>query len=258
MKRVATALILVPVAVWLALFAPAWAFAAALALVGLLAFHEFDQIAAAQGVPKAGAPGMAAGLALLFAPQFPMAVMLALAAMALALRVRDLATALPSAAVLLLGVIYIFGSWRCAIELRLINPHWLMIALLVSWVGDTAALYAGKAFGKHKMAPHVSPGKTWEGAIGSVVGAAIAVVVYAHFLIPEEPLWSVLAIAILANAAGQAGDLCESAFKRGAGLKDSGAMLPGHGGWLDRIDASLFSVPVVYAARLFIMSHVQI
>lgn len=258
MKRVATALILIPVAVWLALFAPWWAFTAALAAVGLFAFHEFDQIAAAHGMPKAGWPGMAAGLALLFAPAFPTAVLLTLAAMALALRVGDLATALPGAAVFVLGVVYIFGAWRCAIELRAISPHWLMIALLVSWAGDIAALYVGKAFGKHRLAPHVSPAKTWEGAVGSIAGGVICAAVYAHYLLPGEPLVSVLVLAAVANIAAQTGDLCESAFKRGAGMKDSGAMLPGHGGWLDRIDASLFSVPVVYLARLYIMSNIHV
>ncbi len=259
MKRVATALVLIPVVVWLVLQAPWWAFAAALAAVGLLAFHEFDGIAVAQGVARAGWPGMAAGLLLLFAPDpFLVVALIALLAMTMALRVSDLARALPSASAFVLGVIYIFGAWRCAIELREVNPHWLMIALLVSWAGDTAALYVGRSLGRHKLAPRVSPGKTWEGSVGSVAGAAIAAGVYAHYLIPEQPIAVVLAIAALANVAGQAGDLCESAFKRGADLKDSGTMLPGHGGWLDRIDSTLFTVPVVYAAQVYMMGHVHI
>jgi phosphatidate cytidylyltransferase len=147
----------------------------------------------------------------------------------------------------LLGVVYIFGAWRCALALRLINPHWLMIALLVSWAGDTAALYVGRSIGRHKLAPRVSPSKTWEGSIGSVIGGVLAAGIYAHYLIPSAPLWAVLGVAAAGNIAGQLGDLCESAFKRGAGVKDSGTTLPGHGGWLDRIDSSLFSIPVVYA-----------
>ena len=256
MKRVATALVLIPVVVWMVLAAPFWAFAAAVAAAGLLAFREFDRIAAAQGVIDAGWPGMAAGLALLFAPDpFLVVVLVSLAAMALALRARDLAKTLTAAAAFLLGVIYIFGALRCAIESRQMNPHWLMIALLVCWAGDTAALYVGRTIGRHKLAPRISPGKTWEGSAGSILGAAIAAGVYAHYLIPEESIGAVAAIAAAANIAGQAGDLCESAFKRGAGLKDSGAMLPGHGGWLDRMDSSLFSMPVVYAAQVYIMSY---
>jgi phosphatidate cytidylyltransferase len=174
-------------------------------------------------------------------------VLVGLLGMALALRVRDLKDSMASASAFTLGVVYIFGAWRCARELHAISPHWLMFALLVSWAGDTAALYVGKAFGRHKLAPLVSPAKTWEGAAGSLVGGVLAGGLYAHFLLPATPLNIVLPVAAAGNIAGQFGDLCKSAWKRGAGVKDSGTMLPGHGGWLDRIDASLFAVPVVYA-----------
>jgi len=286
MTRIGTALVLIPLVIWVTLGAPLWLFEVVLAAVGLLAYYEFDQIAKAQGVVPAGLPGMAAGLALLFAPEpFLVTVLVALVAMTLsllknlrktecgakqflipsegratpfALSTGNLASALTSASVLLLGVIYIFGAWRCATGLREINPHWLMIALLVSWAGDTSALYTGRAFGKHKLAPRVSPGKTWEGFAGSLAGGMLAAGVYAHYQISSAPLVGVLAIAAAANVAGQVGDLCESAFKRGAGMKDSGTMLPGHGGWLDRIDSTLFSVPVVYVALVLILNHVHV
>ncbi|MCU1337137.1 MAG: phosphatidate cytidylyltransferase [Bryobacterales bacterium] len=251
MTRIITALVLIPLVVWVVLAGPLWALLALMVLVGLIAFHEFDNIAAAQGVARSGLAGMTAGLALLFtrdpASAWLTIVIAALALMALELRQADLAKAMISAATALLGVVYIFGAWRSALDLRAINPHWLMIALLVSWAGDTAALYVGRAFGRHKLAPRVSPSKTWEGSIGSLAGGVLAAGVYAHLLIPSEPLWKVLAVAAAGNIAGQVGDLCESAFKRGAGMKDSGTTLPGHGGWLDRIDSSLFTIPVVYA-----------
>jgi phosphatidate cytidylyltransferase len=253
MKRVITALVLLPLVVWVVLAGPQWALLAIMAMVGLIAFHEFDTIAGNQGVAKSGFFGLAAGLIFLFAqePAWVIVVILAVVFMTLELRQADLSKAIPSAATALLGVVYIFGAWRCALALRQINPpygpHWLMIALLVSWAGDTAALYVGRAFGRHKLAPRVSPSKTWEGSIGSVVGGVLAAVVYGHYLIPAAALWAVLAVAAAGNIAGQVGDLCESAFKRGAGMKDSGTTLPGHGGWLDRIDSSLFSIPVVYA-----------
>jgi phosphatidate cytidylyltransferase len=183
-----------------------------------------------------------------------MLVLVALAAMANALRVADLKDAMPAAAAFTLGVIYIVGSWRCAIELRSIKPHWLMFAMLLSWAGDTAALYVGRAFGRHALAPEVSPAKTWEGAIGSVAAGVLVAVGYAHYFLPAASIGLVVMIAFAGNIAGQIGDLCESAFKRGAGVKDSGASLPGHGGWLDRIDATLFAVPVVYGL-LVITSH---
>jgi len=248
MKRVLTALVLIPPIVWVALAGPRWAFVGMMALVGLAAFHEFDSIAGHQGITRAGIPGMVAGLVFLYSPEpaYVTLVIVALVLMTLALRFSDLAAALPSVATALLGIVYIFGAWRCAAALRDISPHWLMIALLLSWAGDTAALYIGRAFGRHKLAPRVSPQKTWEGAMGSIAGGVLAAGIYAHYLIPSAPLTIVLTVAVVGNIAGQIGDLCESAFKRGAGVKDSGTTLPGHGGWLDRIDATLFSVPTVY------------
>jgi phosphatidate cytidylyltransferase len=245
MKRVATALVLIPFIVWIALWAPQWAFALVLAASGMIAFYEFERIAGLGRLPMA--LGMAAGLAMLFAPEpFLVALLAAFAAMTLSLVSRDLPHALPGAAALVLGVLYIFGAWRCAVGLRAFNPHWLMIALLVSWAGDTAALYVGRAFGRRKLAPSISPGKTWEGAAASVIGGMLAAGLYAHFVIPSFSLARVLAIGAAANIAGQIGDLCESAFKRGARVKDSGSTLPGHGGWLDRMDSLLFAIPAAY------------
>jgi phosphatidate cytidylyltransferase len=248
MKRLATSLVLIPVITWLVLAGPEWAFIAVVAAIGLLAFHEYARMASAHGTLRAGWPGMAAGLVLLLAPAPGIVVVLAaIAGMALALRSRDLTNTMASAAVFTLGVVYIFGSWRCALELRAMNHHWLMFALLASWAGDTAAFYVGRALGRHKMAPRVSPAKSWEGAIGSAAGGVVSCGVYAHYLLPAIPLGVALSLAAAGNVAGQVGDLCESALKRGAGVKDSGSLLPGHGGWLDRIDASLFCVPVIYA-----------
>lgn len=147
----------------------------------------------------------------------------------------------------LLGAVYIYVPLVLAVFLRRRNPHWLMFALILSWAGDTAALYIGKAFGRHKLAPVISPQKTWEGAAGSIAGALIAGGIYAHYLIPDTPFAIILPLAAAGNIAGQLGDLTESAVKRRADVKDSGSSLPGHGGWLDRIDSMLFAVPVIYA-----------
>ena len=253
MKRLITALILIPIVVAVILAGGRWGVAALLAITGLLAYREFDRLAAGNGIARAGWPGMLAGLALLLAPDpGTIVVLTALLGMALALRAGDLKDSMARAGAFTLGVVYIFGAWRCARELHAISPHWLMFALLVSWAGDTAALYIGKAFGRRKLAPLVSPAKTWEGAAASLVGGVLAGGAYAHFLLPVAPLNIVLPLAAAGNVAGQIGDLCKSAWKRGAGVKDSGDMLPGHGGWLDRIDASLFAVPVVYAWLKFL------
>jgi len=258
-KRILTALILIPVVAWAILGAPDIVFLAVLAATGLLAYLEFDQIVAASGILRAGVPGMAVGVVLLVAPQ-PLAVIAvaAMLGMALAMKANNLRASMAAAAAFLLGIVYVFGAWRCVAELRLINRHWAMFALLLTWTGDIAALYVGKAFGRHKLAPLVSPGKTWEGSAGSVAGAVLAGSIYAHYLIPSASLLLVLFLAAAGSIAGQLGDLCESALKRGAGVKDSGTMLPGHGGWLDRIDASLFSAPTVYALLLTVRWATQL
>jgi phosphatidate cytidylyltransferase len=145
------------------------------------------------------------------------------------------------------GVLYIGIAWLAAFQLRLINPHWLLFAFALCWVGDSAALYIGKNFGRHKLAPTISPSKTWEGAMASVVGGVLVGALYMAYFVPSERLGKVLIVAAAGNILGQFGDLLESAYKRWGGVKDSGTSLPGHGGWLDRIDSSLVSIPVVYA-----------
>jgi phosphatidate cytidylyltransferase len=121
-----------------------------------------------------------------------------------------------------------------------------MYALLISWTGDGGAYYVGRAFGRHKLAPRVSPNKSWEGSAASVVASVLIAGAYMLRFIPEVGAVQAIVITIVANAAGQLGDLAESAMKRGAGVKDSGAILPGHGGFLDRVDSTLFTLPAIY------------
>jgi phosphatidate cytidylyltransferase len=253
MKRVLTALLLIPTFLYLILWAPNWAFLITVAGVGVLCFREYADLASLHQIEKPGLFGYVAGLLILFLPDKDPAffVLVALLAMALALRSRDLAEVLPSAAALLLGILYVFGTLRCGIELRAIDKYWLFFALSLNWLGDIAALYVGKMIGRHKLAPLVSPAKTWEGAAASVVASIIYGAIYLPRLLPAVPLLEGLGLTAVANIAGQFGDLCESALKRGAGVKDSGTLLPGHGGWLDRVDSGLFALPVVY----FIVSN---
>ncbi len=248
MKRLITALALIPVITYLIVWAPYIAFAIVLAIISTICYLEFAGIAAAHSIERPGWLGIAAGMLVLFLPGGGMALMagIGLAAIAFALRSDDLRSELPRAAALVLGIVYIYGSWRCAVLLRFVSPYWLFFGIALNWVGDSAALYAGRSFGKRKLSPRISPGKTWEGAVASVAGSVIFGLVYAHYALAGVPLWFVGVVAALANIAGQIGDLCESAFKRGAGMKDSGTLLPGHGGWLDRVDSTLFAVPAVY------------
>lgn len=248
MKRVLTALIMGPSIIAAVLWAPELLFLAVLAAVAVLCFHEYCGLVGAYGVEKPGVAGYAAGLILLFSIYEPalLIVLFGLLALVLGMASSDLRHSLPRAGAFLLGVIYVFGSWHWAIPLRLRSPYWLLFALALTWIGDTAAYYVGRKFGRHKMSPHISPGKTWEGGAASLVGSTLFGVVFVHYLLPDVPLPWAAALSVAGNIAGQVGDLAESALKRGAGVKDSGTMLPGHGGWLDRVDSALFTVPVIY------------
>jgi phosphatidate cytidylyltransferase len=140
------------------------------------------------------------------------------------------------------------------------GPSLVVFLLLAVWSGDISAYYIGRAWGRHKLAPRLSPGKSWEGAIASVAGSvAIAAILVAissmlqqrdiAWLSYPEAMWYWLLMAVIVNIAAQVGDLAESALKRSAGVKDSGSLLPGHGGVLDRIDALLLAAPVLWFAQ---------
>ena len=254
MKRALTALVLVPVAVYSVLFSPPQLFLAVVVLFGVLCFREYARITNAYAMP-----GYVAGVLILIAPLNQAALILfltALAAMCLTMSAEDFGKGASRAGALVLGVAYVFGAWKTAILLHEIDGpgfkgiaagrYWLMFSLIVNWIGDTGAYYVGRKFGKHKLAPRVSPGKSWEGAAASAVTGVIFGMVFLPLTITGMSLWVAGIISLVANAAGQIGDLAESALKRGAGVKDSGTLLPGHGGILDRMDSSLFAMPVVY------------
>jgi phosphatidate cytidylyltransferase len=137
------------------------------------------------------------------------------------------------------------------------SPFWVLFALSMNWVGDIAAYYVGRNFGKHKLAPRISPAKSWEGAIASSIFAVLFGAAYNIQFTLGVPPWDMVALSLFANVAGQIGDLAESALKRGAGVKDSGTLLPGHGGFLDRLDSSLFTLPVVYYYLAYFVPEVR-
>jgi phosphatidate cytidylyltransferase len=249
MKRIVTAVCLALFAAYLIFLAPVWFFRLGVTLVGGVCYWEYSGLVKGHGIKRPGVFGFLAGLLVLFAPEHLVLLgfsLLAVLALATALRYLDLREVLPQVACALLGGLYCFTPWRFAAQMRGASVHWLFFALAICWAGDTTALYVGRAFGRHKLAPVVSPGKTWEGAVGSVIGSVVFGIAYMHYFVAEIPWWQVALIAVAGNIAGQFGDLAESAMKRGAAVKDSGNLLPGHGGLLDRVDASLFALPVVF------------
>jgi phosphatidate cytidylyltransferase len=142
-----------------------------------------------------------------------------------------------------LGLLLILSIWLALIFARIINPTCLLTLLGTIWIADSAAYFTGKKFGKHKLAPTISPGKTWEGVAGALAGVTLlGLVLHFYFGVYNAPLifGGLWAITIL----GVMGDLFESMMKRQANIKDSGSILPGHGGILDRIDGIIPSLPI--------------
>jgi phosphatidate cytidylyltransferase len=128
---------------------------------------------------------------------------------------------------------------------------WLLLLTAITAASDTAAFYTGSKFGKHKLCPAISPKKTWEGFAGGLVGSLGAALLVHHFFLPEQGLLWICLIVLLLGCLGAAGDLSESVIKRAFGVKDSGSILPGHGGLLDRIDSLVLTAPVLYYLLYF-------
>jgi phosphatidate cytidylyltransferase len=162
---------------------------------------------------------------------------------------RPLVESLPSAGISSSAFLLVAFPLSFAVRLHEIGtpmdgPRLLLFALAITWAADTTAYFVGRAIGKHPLAPHISPKKTWEGSIGSIAGSLLIAYAFHYWLSISIP--HLLAMAAVGNIAGQMGDLLESAYKRSAGVKDSGALLPGHGGILDRIDALILCIPVIW------------
>lgn len=293
MKRIITAAILIPLVLLAVFRAPLWLFLLITVVVALAAVFEYLGIVDGYGVEPFrllaylytaalfvvdyyahgfGGGALLAGvlLLLLFAP-----FLLMIAAMGR----EDLKATLPGAAMSYLALPYIGLPLLLMAMLRDFPRGWVYVVFtfLAVWVGDTAAMYVGKSMGRHKLAPRISPGKTIEGSVASLLFAVGVCCLFAHF-VPEiaaglgkvhlladparesllieappygrAPLWQAAMLALMINIAAQVGDLLESALKRGAGVKDSGTLLPGHGGILDRIDALLLALPVAFVLFL--------
>ncbi|MBL0354988.1 MAG: phosphatidate cytidylyltransferase [Dechloromonas sp.] len=157
---------------------------------------------------------------------------------------------------ILAGFVVLFPTWLALVQLRIPGPGVLLAVLAVVWMADVAAYFSGRAFGKRKLAPSISPGKTWEGAIGAAVGVVlygIALRIGFAFTPVSLPLWVICLLGV--TAVSVVGDLFESMLKRQAGIKDSSNVLPGHGGVLDRIDSLTSTLPVVAFLWLLLRGH---
>ncbi|MGB8012420.1 MAG: phosphatidate cytidylyltransferase [Terriglobales bacterium] len=288
-KRIATAVVLIPLVLLLVLKAPLYILAIVSGAIALLAIAEFLKLTTHYAVQPLG-PATYAFVALFFiyvtvvstnrtplvettAILYGIAVAAALAPfvfLTVAMRRADLRTGYPSAAASAFAFAYIAIPMALLVGIRQqpAGAIWTIYTLLAVWAGDIFAYFVGKSLGRHRMSPEISPNKTWEGAVASIAASviigtlwiqhapAISSALLSVGLIDrpggmwgrEQPqLWPIILLSAVVNLAAQLGDLVESLIKRGAGVKDSGTILPGHGGMLDRIDAMLFAVPVVWA-----------
>jgi phosphatidate cytidylyltransferase len=269
MARILTAAVLIPLVILLLFLAPFWLVTVATAAVAMLACWEYLGLADASGARTPRWLVLAA-VAALFAIDFfrPEMLMAGFSALAFLLFVA-IAFRSPLERVLLDTSSSVFGLLYIGFALVTIpliwaqehGPSLLLLLFCVVWAGDSVALYVGRSLGRRKLAPRLSPGKTWAGSVGSVAGSLIVtvlLVLLAQWMVRHNLMglsyeggwlhWLVLAVVL--NVAAQVGDLVESALKRGAKVKDSGSLLPGHGGMLDRIDALLLAAPVLWYAQL--------
>jgi phosphatidate cytidylyltransferase len=253
-KRVITGLWGIPlliIAVWFD--KPLSWFTVLVAIWGLLAVFEFYKLAAGSGVQPLTYFGLVWALFFIISPHCPYAPtqpLLLTSAVVLSLIWlifrRQKEGAFIGWAWTIAGILYLGWLLSYFVALRGLDNgrNWVFLALATNFASDTAAYFAGRALGKHKLAPSISPGKTWEGAVAGVIGAIIVSLLFT-LLLPISYGQAII-LGLLISIFGQLGDLVESLFKRNMGVKDSGQLLPGHGGFLDRIDSVVFAGVVVY------------
>jgi phosphatidate cytidylyltransferase len=273
--RVLTAVVALPVLIASIVFPQLTIlFVVLAAAVMIVALAEFWLLAGKRGIKADFAAGYLAAVALLavfsfteprFMPDlFMIEVVLIVLTMgtltAAMFRGAPFEKMIASVGTTLLGVMYValLGGHLVATRVGFAHPlsmHLLSFFFLVLMGGDTAAYYVGRAFGKHKLAPKVSPGKTWEGAVGAMAASLLLATLAHYWFFRELPLKWALPLAAVMNVLGVLGDLAESALKRSADAKDAASFLPGHGGFLDRLDSLLFNAPLIYYfARLYFRS----
>lgn len=285
LKRVLTAAVLIPIVLLSVLRAPVPVVAFITAVVALLAIHELLKLSEAYAIrpfrwptyifvglffaiiaiPSATPLLSTSGFAFI---ALSAAILAPFIFLSIGMLRSDLPTAFPAALVSSFAFAYIALPLACLVQLReqWQGAFYLLYLLLVVWAGDVFAYFIGKSIGRHRMSPSVSPHKTWEGAIASVAASVAVGLLMFHYAIPissallrahlinlqdgvfnnQPSLIPIIALSIVLNIAAQLGDLVESLIKRGANVKDSGAILPGHGGMFDRIDALLFAAPVLW------------
>jgi phosphatidate cytidylyltransferase len=254
--REITSFIAAPFIIWAIGWAPRPWYVGMIVVVAVLALIEFLTLGEKKGYPILKAPSVVLMLVLL-STFIAAAVSVEFAVFAILLLIpafyvfssRPLEQALPGTAVCVLGTLYVGMLSGSLLRLRLdfeVGAQLVFFLLLVVWLGDAGAYYVGRSLGRRKLSPRVSPKKTIEGGLGGMATSLVTATVIHFTFLPEFPLVHALIAAALLSVAGVVGDLAESLWKRSADVKDSGTLIPGHGGFLDRFDSILFTAPILY------------
>jgi phosphatidate cytidylyltransferase len=264
MSRILTAVVALPILIASILLEQLALLFVGLALAAMvLGLYEFWVFAKRRGIKPDGAVGFLGAAALFTAfffdapMQTPGLLLLILVAFTITVLAAAMFRGAPfdqmiaSAGATILGVLYIvmLGGYLVAVRMgfrQTLAAHLLSLFFLIVMGSDVGAYYVGKALGRHKLAPGISPGKTWEGALGGMLAGLVLAVVAHFWFFPDLSLKAAIPLAAVMNVLGVLGDLTESALKRGVGAKDAAKVLPGHGGVLDRLDSLLFNAPVIY------------
>lgn len=262
-RRVLTAVLALPVLLLANFKGPPWLTVALVALCVLVGLHEFFGFLRARGLRPQRATGLvltAAFFVEVARPEWvhwPLLPLFALVLLTVTLsRGARFEESVPAAAGTLLGAVYLGALGGTIAALRLANPPdrgaWRLVLLLaIIMASDTFAFFVGNLWGRRRLAPEVSPHKTVEGALGGLLGGVVGALVTRALGLPELPLSHTVGLGVAVAGLGILGDLDESLLKRWAGVKDSGALFPGHGGMLDRLDSLLFGAPVLYYYFLY-------
>jgi phosphatidate cytidylyltransferase len=251
-KRVLTAIVLIPIVLVVTLFAPDGIFALIVGVIAALAAEEFLNLGSTVGLGRPGkwflvAP-MAVTTVFFFGTNWVLTALTAslLALLSVNVFFESIDRSLGSVAFGSAGLLYCSVPLGFLILMSREMPRELILILfIIVWTGDTAAYYGGRLLGRHPLAPKISPKKTIEGSISGLIGSVVLGTAAAVWFV-GEPWLNFALVAGITGIAGQIGDLAESALKRSAGVKDSSSILPGHGGILDRLDSLFFAVPVFY------------
>jgi phosphatidate cytidylyltransferase len=262
--REVTAAAVLPFAIWIIGWAHEYVFDGAVALVCTLALHELLVLGERKGyhLPKVLCILVALFIVAAFILE-PVSVEMGVFVALLFIPAYyvfgggDLDQALPSSAIAVMSTLYVGMLAGSLIRLHkdfVDGPQLVFFLLIVVWIADAGAYYVGKNFGKHQLSPHISPKKTIEGLAGGVVASGIAAVIIHYTFFPRFPLVHAVIAAVVLSLAGVIGDLAESMWKRSAAVKDSGTLIPGHGGFLDRFDSVFFTTPILYVYWVLILN----